>query len=342
MIASLATPWLLGVLAVCAVIILVLGTRMVRIADRLADMTGLGEAMIGGMLLGAATSLSGTVVSVSAALDGRASLAFSNGVGGIAAQTAYLAIADVLHRKANLEHASAEATNLFQSALLVFLLSIPLIAWAGPDWTFWSIHPASVLLVGAYIGGMVLTREVKARPMWRPRQTDDTRTDDPEEEVDSGSARSVGVQFVVLMLLLGTTGWVISQAAVEVVGRFGVSETVVGALVTAVITSLPELVTTVTAVRRGAMQLAVGGIIGGNTYDVIFLALFDSSYRDGSLYHAASRADLLWLGAGFAMTGLLLLGLILREREGPFRIGTESVMMLLVYGGVVALSLGVG
>ena len=56
-----------------------------------ADRTGLGEAVVGGVLLGAATSFSGTIVSLTAALDGRASLAFSNGIGGIAAQTAFKA-----------------------------------------------------------------------------------------------------------------------------------------------------------------------------------------------------------------------------------------------------------
>ena len=86
---------------------------MTDLADRIADRTGWGEALIGGVLLGAATSFSGTIVSLSSALDGRASLAFSNGVGGIAAQTAFLAIADLLYRRANLEHAAAELANVF-------------------------------------------------------------------------------------------------------------------------------------------------------------------------------------------------------------------------------------
>jgi cation:H+ antiporter len=43
-----------------------------------------------------------------------------------------------------------------------------------------------------------------------------------------------------------------------------------------------ELVTTIAAVRRGALQLAVGGIIGGNTFDTLFLTAADVSYREGS------------------------------------------------------------
>ncbi|SHI90285.1 sodium:calcium antiporter [Wenxinia saemankumensis] len=333
MLAGLSTPLLFAVLAACALAILVLGTRMVRIADRIADITGMGEAIIGMMLLGIATSLAGTVVSINAALDGRASLAFSNGIGGIAAQTAYLAIADVIHRRANLEHASAEATNLFQAALLMLLLSVPLVAWAIPEWTFWEVHPASIVILVVYVGGLYLARQVRERPMWTPKETDATRLDEPDEPVSRGDVASTVAQFFGLMALLAGAGYLVSESAVEIVDRFGVSETVIGALCTAVVTSLPELVTTITAVRRGAMQLAVGGIIGGNTYDVIFLSAFDASYREGSLYHAITDADFMWLAVGMTMTALLLMGLILREREGPFRIGTESVAMLGVYVG---------
>ena len=139
-------------------------------------------------------------------------------------------------------------------------------------------------------------------------------------------------------MALGVAGWVVARTSTEIVTRVGISETVVGALMTAVVTSLPELVTTLAAVRRGAMQLAIGGIIGGNTFDVLFLSLSDVAYREGSIYDAVAPGDLFWLVVGQVMAGILLMGLILREREGPFRIGTESVLMLVVYAGAIALS----
>src|SRR6056297_446058 len=133
MFADLSTPLLLGIFAAAALVILVGGIRMTGQADTLADRTGLGEALVGGVLLGAATSLSGTIVSLTAALDGRASLAFSNGIGGIAAQTAFLAVADLIYRRANLEHAAADLANVFQGALLMLMLALPVAAWTGPD-----------------------------------------------------------------------------------------------------------------------------------------------------------------------------------------------------------------
>ncbi|OCW59477.1 sodium:calcium antiporter [Hoeflea olei] len=335
---NLSLPFLLAIFLAASLIILACGVRMTGLADRIADRTGLGEALVGGVLLGAATSLSGTVVSLTAALDDRASLAFSNSVGGIAAQTAFLALADVLYRRANLEHAAAELANVFQGALLMLMLVIPVLAYAGPDVTLLGIHPASYVLVIVYTVGVVASRRVREQPMWRPVGTSETKNDEPEEaEQDSDGNLSLFAIFGALMLVMAVCGWAIAQVASELTDRYALSASLVGALMTAVATSLPELVTTLAAVRRGALQLAVGGIIGGNTFDTLFLTLSDIGYRDGSLYHALTRGDFFWLATGLVMTATLLLGLIVRQRTGPGGIGFESAGILAVYGGAIAV-----
>lgn len=270
---------------------------------------------------------------------GDATLAFSNSVGGIAAQTLFLAIGDLVYRRANLEHAAADAGNLFQCALLLTLLSLPLVAHAGPEFTLWGVHPVSLVLVGCYIAGLKLGAQVRNAPMWKAVHTHDTRVDDPETQNEAGrsAARPIMI-FVGLMAILACAGWVIANVAGVMIARFSLSSSVVGALLTAVITSMPELVTTLEAVRRGALQLAVGGIIGGNTFDILFLSVADVGYREGSLYHAVGAGDLLWLSIGMVMSGILLIGLILRQRDGPARIGFESVALILVYGLAVAFA----
>jgi cation:H+ antiporter len=331
----------LALLCLAALVILVTGLRLTRVADALAGRTGLGGALIGGVLLGAATSLSGVVVSVSAALDGRASLAFSNGIGGIAAQTAFLALADLLHRRANIEHAAAELANVFQCATLVMLLALVLVAISGPDMALWSIHPVSAVLVVAYLVGVYGSKAVRDAPMWQPIRTEETEPDEAGSRVSSPeSTRLLALQFMALMLVMGGAGWLVAQSAGEISDRLGIAASTIGALLTAVVTSLPELVTTLAAVRRGALQLAVGGIIGGNTFDVLFLSAADAAYRDGSLYHAVAPADLFWLGTGLAMVGVLMMGMILRQKHGPAGIGFESVVMLAIYLGAILIQTG--
>jgi cation:H+ antiporter len=165
MFAGLSTPLLLIVFAAGGVVILLAGLRMTHLADQIADRTGWGEAVVGGALLGGATSLSGITVSVTAAAAGDPSLAFSNAVGGIAAQTAFLAFGDIFYRKVNLEHAAAEPANLFQATLLAMMMSLAALAAFGPELSFLGVHPASVFLALGYGIGLVTTARVKERPM---------------------------------------------------------------------------------------------------------------------------------------------------------------------------------
>ena len=177
------------------------------------------------------------------------------------------------------------------------------------------------------------------RPMWLPRLTADTRDEEADEATDLRSLWLIGGLFAVLMVVIGFTGWLVGEAGIELSRRFGISQGVVGALGTAIVTSLPELVTTIAAVRRGALQLAIGGIIGGNMFDALFIASSDIAYRDGSIYNAISERTVFWMALVVVMTAVLLTGLLQRERRGPGGIGWESVLLLGLWTGGAALQI---
>lgn len=330
---------LLAAFAAATAVIAVAGPRIARVASRLARLTGLGQAVFGAVWLGGTTSLPGIVASVTAALEGHAELAVSNAVGGIAVQTAFLALADMAHRGANLEHAAASLENLMQGALLATLLAIPLAAMAAPPLAWAGVHPASPLLVVAYLLGLRLATQARAAPLWHPELTRDTRLEEPPPQEGPGGAlmRQLWLRFAGLALAVVGAGYVVAQAGIAIAGRTGLSETVVGGLFTAVATSIPELVTAVAAVRQGALALAVGDVIGGNSFDVLFLAFADLAYRPGSIYHAITERQIFVIAVTQLMTGVLLLGLLRRERSGIAGIGFESFLVLVIYLGAAAV-----
>jgi len=331
----------LAIFATATLVILVAGSRMAGVADRLADRTGLGEALVGAVLLGAATSLSGLTTSVVAASRGLPELAVSNAVGGIAAQTVFLVAADFFHKRVNLEHAAASIENLLYGILLAGMLAVPLIAMGGPDWTLFGIHPASLFLAGFYLLGLRLARKTRHFPQWQPEQTRETRMDEPDEDNAKMSLPSLIIQFVLLAGITGLAGWGIAVSGETLMVTFSLSESLTGALLTAIATSTPELVTTIAAVRRGALTLAVGGIMGGNLFDVLFLAGADTAYRGGSIYHAISGQQSFLLALTILMTAVLIAGLIVREKRGFARIGFESSLVLVLYlGGMALLAVG--
>ena len=109
----------------------------------------------------------------------------------------------------------------------------------------------------------------------------------------------------------------------------------VGAVFTSVITSLPELVTVLTAVRIGALTLGVSNIVGGNTFDVLFVAAADLAFRGGSVYNAADQQAVFLMALTVVLTAMLAGGLLYRDER---YIGFEGIAILATYGiGVVAL-----
>jgi cation:H+ antiporter len=242
------------------------------------------------------------------------------------------------YRGANLEHAAASVENLVQGALMSTLVAIPLLAMAGPDVTVWGIHPASPALAIAYVAGIRLVRQARSTRYWVPEDTDQTRLDAPgADDDDDRSTAGLWARFGAYALGTAAAGYAVAQSGVAIADRTGLSETVVGGFLTAIATSLPELVTAIAAVRAGALTLAVGGVIGGNAFDVLFVAFADVAYRAGSIYHAITDRQVFVLALAIVLNGVLLLGLLRRERSGWFGIGFESVLVVALYLGAAVL-----
>lgn len=322
-----------AVFAVAAAVIGWAGTRLAGLADSLADRSGLGEAVTGTLFLGFVTSLPGLAASIFAALEGRPALAIGNAIGGIAVQTMFLALADIAHRKANLEHAAASAANMLQTAMLLIMLTLVLLGLNSPDVTVAHIHPATPLLFATTCFGAWLLYRNKKSPMWQPTMTAATVRDVPDEKQRSESLSRLVFSFLFIALVITGAGAIVAHTTGNIAERTGMGDALAGSLLSGVATSLPELVTTVAAVRRGALTLAVSDIVGGNFIDVLFVAAADIAYLNGSLYHAAGigESEEFLIALVILMNLILLLGLLSRQRSGPANMGFESVLILGLY-----------
>ncbi len=319
-----------------ALVIVSAGAQLARLADELADRTGLGEALFGVLLLAGVTSLPDFAATLSAAMDARPDLAMSNVMGSMAVNLAFLGIADIVYRKANLEHAAASPVNLVLAGLLIVLLTLPLLAIATPTIVDLPVHPVTPLIVVAYLFGLKLVHHTQETPMWFPRQTHQTVPDHPARQ-HRGSMATVWFRFVFLALATGGAGWFLMEAGKGIADHTGLSDTLVGGFFTAFATSSPELVTTVAAIRYGALTLAVSNIFGTNCFNMLVVAAADAGYAHDSIYHAMDPVQMIWGLVSILMTAILLLGMVRRETYGIGRIGFESALILVVY--LVALSI---
>ncbi|MFG3660089.1 sodium:calcium antiporter [Streptomyces sp. NPDC047706] len=328
--------WIVTVFVLAGAATVVCGVRLTALGDTLADRTGWGEALFGTVFFGLATSLSGIVMTAVSAAEGHPQLAYGNAVGGIAAQTLAVALADAVHRGANLEHAAASSQNLLFGCLLVALLGIALMASLGPRATVWGVHPASAVLVAVYLGALRLIRRDR-QPLWRAVRTEDTVMDVPDHASAFSERRTTAMwsEFAGIALAVVVSGWAVAQAAEQLVTTTGLRAGLVGGVFMGVVNALPETVAAVAAVRRGALTLAIAAVVGGNCLDVLNLAIGDVAYRPGSLYQAADADELFLTSGSLVMTSVLLAGLLVRQRRGWGRLGFEGVLLIAVYAVTV-------
>jgi cation:H+ antiporter len=339
--ALLTGPWPVGwavvVFAMASALTVVCSVRLVGLGDTLADRTGWGEAFFGAVFFGLATSLSGIVMTGASAAAGQPELAYSNAVGGIAVQTLAIVAADAAYRRANLEHAATSEQNLLFGSLLIVLLATALLGSFSPAITVLGVHPTSVVMVVLYAGGLRLIRDQR-QPMWRAVSTRESRPDRPAEHDPFGprSNASLWTAFVGIAVVVVVGGWAVARAAESLVTATGLTAGFVGGVFMGLVNALPEAVTAIAAVRRGALTLAIAAVIGGNSLDALNLVVGDVAFRGGSLFHAAGTDQLFLTTAALLMTAVLPGGLLVRQRHGWWRLGFDGILLTVIYAGAVA------
>lgn len=148
-----------------------------------------------------------------------------------------------------------------------------------------------------------------------------------EAEEEHGEKR---IWVLLLFTVLGAVAIVfgsdlVVDSASEIAGFFGVSQRVIGLTIVAFGTSLPELVTSVTAAKRGKADIAIGNIVGSNVFNVLFVV-----GTTALITPVAYAKSFLIDGILAIVAGVLLLLGVLRKQELRRPVG---ILMLLVYAG---------
>jgi cation:H+ antiporter len=147
--------------------------------------------------------------------------------------------------------------------------------------------------------------------------------------------RSLWSRFALFAILLSAAGFALAWAGAEFADSTALSATSVGLLLTSVATSTPELVTSVAAARRGAIGLAAGDIIGGNTFDTLFIAAADIA-AVGSIFAGAGQSAVGLAGLVVLLNGVLLAGLV-RQGSGARATDAESLSIVVIWVAAMVL-----
>jgi cation:H+ antiporter len=313
----------LALVSVGALIFLV-ASRLARHADTIAKETGLGGLWIGTVLLAAATSLPEVFTATNAGLLDASNIGVGDLFGANMANLMILAVLDlVFARRQVLSHVVAEHA-------LVGLLGILLMIMAGiaiftGGWgEIGHVGLETVMIAAVYLGGIRLLyrfADVRARSFGP------THASGP----DRSRLRQAGVGFALgtVGLLVLTPLLVLSAKAVSL--ESGMSATFVGTLLVGLITTLPELGTTFSAIRLGAFDLAVGNLFGSVAFNMVVLLFMDIAYPRGPVLGFIVRDHLLTIVLAVTCLALGIVAIRSRRGERARSLRLENVLILGTY-----------
>ncbi len=330
----------LGLLPAAAVFFLsalgvwVSGARLAYLADALSDELHLSKSLIGLLLLATATSLPEIATTLAAALRQNQALVLNNLYGGVALQTAILAVADYWVRGA-ITYYPRRMTHILEALLLVGLLSVTLIlATLGEQVSFGWIGGGSLVIAVFYAGGIWLLRAHDPEGDWVPVDLPDEAGGEAWPFRGSDDEKSLTRMIVETAIAAGAIlvcGLGLVLSAEQLARTTGLSDGFVGVSLLAAATSLPELTTSIAAVRLGAYTLAISNIFGSNLIMLVLVLPADLLYRPGPILRDMETSGILALGFGILVTVIYLVGMVIRRKPRIGRIGLDSALVFLVF-----------
>jgi cation:H+ antiporter len=329
-------PWLLLQFALCAALIARAGYVLSESADALADANGWGRGWVGLALLATVTSLPELASGISAvALIDAPDLAVGNALGACVVNLVFLVVVDALQPSQPI-YRHASPTHLLTAAFGVVLLGMAALGLlAGPRLpVLLNLGLTSPALLALYL---LALRNVHAhdrimRAAEAAEAVADAAAAAASRTPPREAARRAWRRFVVSALVVLAAGSWLPQVADRLALAFGLSQSFVGTVFMAIVTTLPEMAVTFGALRLGALDMAIGNLLGSNLFNVTILAVDDLFYRRGALLADAAPVHAGTAVTATVMTGLVMVGLVLRPQGRVLRVTSWiSIGLVAVY-----------
>jgi len=243
-VAGFSTSLLLIVIALCLAVLVKGADWMIDGAVHLAARTGLSRIVIGATIISLGTTTPEAVVSVMAAWMGNPGLALGNGVGSIIADTGLIFGMTCIFCSVPINRFILNRTGWVQVGAATLLVVISVILWiVSPD------GPTLYRWIGIVF--LILLAE--------------------SEETSSMSLGQCWLMMIGGLFLVITSARVLVPCAAEIAARIGVPSDIIAATMVAFGTSLPELMTAITSIRKKCTDVMVGNIVGADVLNCLFV-----------------------------------------------------------------------
>lgn len=324
---DLAVIWLS--LLACLAVIGVAGVRLSRYGDIIAEKSGMSRGWVGLIMLASVTSLPELVTGLSAVTVANVpDIAVGNILGACIFNLGFIVVLDFLYRKESIY------TRARQGNVLAAGYGIVLIGVAGFNLLLYRGGTIpSIGHVGLYTPVILLLYLLAMRTLYRYEQSQVSEYVEDRVELYPDITLKKAVQgYAMAAVAVVAAGVWLPYIAADLAEVMGWQQSFVGTLFVAAVTTAPEIVVTVSALRMGAIDLAIGNLFGSNLFNIAILAIDDLAYLPGPLLADVSISHAASAFSAMMMSGLAVVGLILRPVSRVFRtVSWVSLLLLVVY-----------
>jgi cation:H+ antiporter len=307
----------------CLAVIGYAGFKLTRYADAIAEKARLSASWTGLALLATVTSLPELMTGTSAVTVASApNIAIGDALGSLVFNLFLLALVDLVRRDVSI-YAHASRGHIVSAAFGIALIAMILVGLslgdAGP--ALGHIGWYSPVIVAAYALAIraVLRYERGLTPAalhMAPRH--------PQL-----SLRQAMLRYALFAAVVVAAGVWLPFIGVHLAKVMGWSNSFVGTLFVALVTSVPEAVTTIAAVRIGALDMAIGGILGSNLFDVVIVAIDDALYAPGPILADVSPEHAISAASAIAMSACVVAALWMRPQRARWISAAMAALFFL-------------
>ena len=293
------------------------GDVFVDAAANIARSLKIPSFIIGATIVSVATTLPELLVSVMAAAEGSVDMSVGNAVGSVTANTALILAISMMAMPVICERKK----NFLQISLLIAATATLTVGCLSGALNI----VASIILAVIFVTFMIFN------VISGKKQSKELKTED-DAPVDKKDLATQIILFVIGAFALAGGSRFMVNYGTYIAGYFGVSELIISLTIIAVGTSLPELVTTITAIVKKETNLSIGNIIGANVIDIT-LILPICSLIAGKQLPINPRSVMIDLPFCLLVTLVAFVPLIIRQKAAKL----QGVTMVLLYAAYIAV-----
>jgi cation:H+ antiporter len=313
---------------ICTALIVYGGSRLSHYGDVIAEKTGMGRTWIGVVLMASATSLPELFTGISSvAIFNSPNIAAGDVLGSCMFNLLILAMLDVGRRVAPISTLAHQGQILTASfgVLLLGLTTISLLAGRSIPTLGW-IGAYSLVIPIVYLGAMRLVF------IYERRRIAEFLSEVKEEARYDHISRFVAYRrFAFFALIIVGAATYLPYIADQLATITGLGRTFVGSILVALSTSLPEIVVGRAALQMGAVDMAVGNVLGSNLFNLLILAIDDVFFLKGPLLSSVSATHALTACSAMTMTAISMIALMYRSKKRVLLCSWDSIGVFLVY-----------